>query len=263
VASFSAQTLHGWGELSEQSAQVVLPIVFDLCRPHSAIDVGCLFGAWPAECRRLGADEVLGVDGDYVDVSDLVIPRDAFVMHDLSRPLRLGRRFDLAISLEVAHYLLASRAAGLVGDLCELAPLVLFSAAIPHQGGVGHLNEQWPDWWAERFADHGYTPVDCVRDAVWDDPRVAIWYAQNTLLFVASGAHVPALAGHPGFGRCPARVHPTAYMTYANGRYQRLRRRATRILEPIARPARPAGSGSLTHSRDTARARHASPDGPG
>jgi hypothetical protein len=133
---------------------VVLPIVFELCRPRSAIDVGCLFGAWAAECRRLGVDEVVAVDGGYVSVSDLLIPGDAFLAHDLNQPLRLERKFDLAISLEVAHYLPESRAGGFVADLCELAPMVLFSAAIPHQGGIGHVSEQWPGW-AERFAEHG------------------------------------------------------------------------------------------------------------
>jgi hypothetical protein len=235
VVGFSAQTLHDWGELSEQSAQVVLPIVFDLSRPRSAIDVGCLFGAWAAECRRLGVGEVVAVDGAYVAVNDLVIPGDAFLARDLSRPLRLERKFDLAISLEVGHYLPESRARGFVADLCALAPLVLFSAAIPHQGGIGHVNEQWPGWWAERFADCGYTPVDCVRDAVWDDPRVGTWYAQNILLFVTASAQGPALARHPGFGRCPARVHPTVYLPYANGRYHALRRRATALLRTVSR----------------------------
>jgi SAM-dependent methyltransferase len=212
-----------------------MPIVFELCHPRSAIDVGCLFGAWAAECRRLGVDQVVAVDGDYISVSDLLIPSDAFVAHDLSRPLGLERKFDLAISLEVAHYLPETRAGGFVADLCELAPLVLFSAAIPHQGGAGHVNEQWPGWWAQRFAEHGYTPVDCVRDAVWDDPRVATWYAQNTLLFAAPGAQTPELADHPGFGRCPARVHPTVYLTYANGRYHALRRQAAAMLRTVSR----------------------------
>ena len=94
-----------------------------------------------------------------------------------------------------------------------------------------------------RFAQHGYTPVDCIRDEVWEDERVAGWYAQNTLLFVAADAQVPALDGHPGWGRCPPRVHPELYITYADGRYQRLRRRVAAALELTARP-RPRNSRS-------------------
>jgi hypothetical protein len=225
TAPFSPRTLRDWSGLSDSSAQIVLPHVFSLWRPRSAIDVGCLFGAWAAECRRLGVQDVLGVDGDYVDRSALRIPNGLFVQHDLTQPLRLTRRFDLAISLEVAHYLPEQRAAGFVADLCTMAPVVLFSAAIPYQGGTGHVNEQWPAYWAERFAEYGYAPVDCIRDEVWDDPNVASWYAQNALLFVSDAASTPAIAHHPGYGRCPARVHPTVFTTYAAGRYQRLRRR--------------------------------------
>jgi SAM-dependent methyltransferase len=246
MAPFSTQTLRAWNELSQQSARAVLPTVFGLCRARSVIDVGCGFGAWAAECGRLGAREVVGVDGDYVARGELVIPAETFVTHDLIRPLRMGHRFDLAISLEVAHYLPESRAGGFVADLCKLAPLVLFSAAIPHQGGGGHVNERWPTWWAERFAEHDYIPVDCVRDEVWEDQRVASWYAQNTLLFVAADAHVPALDGHPGWGRCPARVHPTIYLAYAGGRYHALRRRMAAALEPAARLS--AGDSTTAHS---------------
>src|SRR5204862_2903390 len=62
-------------------------------------------------------------------------------------------------------------------------PVVLFSAAIPFQGGVGHVNEQWPEYWVEHFARHGYTVIDGVRKAVWQHPDVEWYYAQNLLMF--------------------------------------------------------------------------------
>jgi hypothetical protein len=232
--TFSPRTLHAWSEASIDSARVVLPLVTGLVRPASAVDVGCLFGAWAAVARELGVRDLAAVDGGYVDRAELLVPEHRFIAHDLARPLRLGRRFDLALCLEVAHYLPQARAAGLVADLCALAPVVLFSAAIPRQGGLGHVNEQWPAYWAKRFVAHGYAPVDCVRDEVWDDPRVAPWYAQNALLFVASEAAGP-LRGHHGYGRCPARVHPAVFMTYADGRYQAVRRRMARGVATLRR----------------------------
>lgn len=219
--------------MSDSSVEVVVPIVLALCEPRSVIDVGCLFGAWAAHCRRLGVEDVLGVDGHYVDRSALQIPEESFVEHDLAQPLKLTRTFDLALSLEVAHYLPEPRAAGFVADLCGLAPLVLFSAAIPYQGGAIHVNEQWPGYWAQRFAAHGYVPVDCIRDEVWEHPSVASWYAQNTLLFVSDDAGIPAITDHPGYGRSLARVHPTVFTTYAAGRYHALRRRAADALERV------------------------------
>ena len=72
----------------------------------------------------------------------------------------------------------------LVASLTDLAPIVLFSAAIPGQGGEAHINEQWQDYWAERFAKKGYVTVDCIRPRVWTNPQVQYWYAQNMLLYV-------------------------------------------------------------------------------
>ena len=64
------------------------------------------------------------------------------------------------------------------------APAVLFSAAIPFQGGRHHVNEQWQSHWIGRFAELGLGVHDVVRPAVWTDPAVEPWYAQNTLLFI-------------------------------------------------------------------------------
>ena len=234
AATFSPQTLRAWGEHSAASARAVLPIVFALRRPASVIDVGCLFGAWAAVCRELGVDDVVALDGHYVDRGRLLVPERCFRPGDLREPLALERTFDLAICLEVAHYLPERRAGGLVAELCALAPVVLFSSAIPHQGGHHHVNEQWPEYWAKRFADHRYAPVDCVRDAVWEHPEVASWYAQNTLLFVSQGLRA-AYADQPGYGRCLARVHPSGYMRYAAGRYHALRRAADARLAGLRR----------------------------
>jgi len=63
-----------------------------------------------------------------------------------------------------------------------------FSAAIPLQGGAGHINEQWPSYWVELFARRGYVAIDAIRPAVWSNERVAVWYAQNCLLFASDEA---------------------------------------------------------------------------
>ena len=228
---FSPGQLQAWSTASAASARVVLPHLFSLGRPTSVIDVGCLFGAWGFAAHEFGVTDVTGVDGDYVDRSKLLL--DRFEAHDLTEPLQMDREYDLALCLEVAHSLPKRRAAAFGADLCALAPQVLFSAAIPHQGGLGHINEQWPAYWAEHFVRRGFTPVDCVRDEIWDDPDVAPWYAQNTLLFVRTDAVSAPLRAHHGYGRCPARVHPSVYLTYAGGRYHALRRRATALRQGL------------------------------
>ena len=94
------------------------------------------------------------------------------------------RRFDLAISLEVAEHLEPQRSEGLVRDLCALADVVLFAAAVPFQGGAGHINERWQSWWAQKFSDNGYEPFDVLRRDIWGRRDIAWWYKQNTIFYV-------------------------------------------------------------------------------
>jgi hypothetical protein len=131
-------------------------------------------------------EDVLGIDGEHVDSELLQIPCQHFQAMDLTKPFRIGGAFDLAVSLEVAEHLPANCALAFVNSLVDLAPLVLFSAAIPHQGGNNHLNEQWPEEWAALFETHDYFAVDFVRKRIWHNEAVEWWYAQNTLLFARS-----------------------------------------------------------------------------
>jgi len=168
---------------SVRSAEVIVPLVLDLVHPGSVVDVGCGDASWLAVFQKLGIQDVFGIDGDYVDHGLLQIPRDHFQASDLSKSFSLPRTFDLAISLEVAEHLPVDSAPAFVESLTRLAPIVLFSAAIPFQGGNHHVNEQWPDRWAALFREHNYLPVDCIRKRVWENAAVEWWYAQNTLLF--------------------------------------------------------------------------------
>jgi SAM-dependent methyltransferase len=169
------------GSLS--SAQVIVPVVMKLVQPQSVVDIGCGTGTWLSVFQEFGLSDIYGVDGDWVDDSQLEIPTEQFQRRDLTQPLVLGRQFDLAMSLEVAEHLPAVCADSFVDTLVRHAPVVLFSAAIPYQGGRHHLDEQWPEYWASRFLAQGYRVVDCLRDKVWHDERVSYFYRQNMLLF--------------------------------------------------------------------------------
>ena len=126
---------------SIRSAEIVVPIVLSLFPCHSVVDFGCGVGGWLREFERRGVNDYLGVDGDYVSRQMLKIPADRFMPLDLRNVGDLGRRFDLACSLEVAEHLPEERAKPFVAALVKAAPVILFSAAVPRQGGTGHLNE--------------------------------------------------------------------------------------------------------------------------
>ena len=141
--AYSAEFYAGQVAGSASSAAVVVPLVLSFLQVKSVVDVGCGVGPWAAEFLANGVREVWGIDGDYVDRSQLRIPTDRFVARDLSKPLQFNRTFDLAICLEVAEHLPESRAGSLVSDLTSLASCVLFSAAVPGQGGTNHINLQY------------------------------------------------------------------------------------------------------------------------
>jgi SAM-dependent methyltransferase len=186
--AYSARFFECLEESSTRSADAIVPILLDLLRPRSVVDVGCGQGTWLAAFTRNGIEDVLGIDGEWVERGSLEIPRDHFKAADLVGPVPLNRAFDLVVSLEVAEHLPAASADLFVQTLVDLGHVVLFSAAIPQQGGVAHLNEQWPEYWTDRFAAHGYIAVDCLRPRIWNNPAVAWWYAQNILLFVRHDA---------------------------------------------------------------------------
>jgi SAM-dependent methyltransferase len=197
------------------TARVILKELTDFAPIRSIVDVGCGVGPWLRAALELGVDRVTGLDGDYVDRGRLLVEPSLFVPCDLEKD-RLDQavgfvRFDVAISLEVAEHLSAERARSFVAELCRLSDLFLFSAAIPGQGGSNHINEQWPDYWAALFEQHGCACFDVVRPRVWHRDECEWWYLQNALLFARRGTvafQVASRLGAPIVGPAMRLVHP-------------------------------------------------------
>jgi hypothetical protein len=90
------------------------------------------------------------------------------------------------MSLEVAEHLPPDRSNSFIAELTALAPVALFSAAIPQQGGTDHINERWQSYWAGLFKKRGFSPLDVIRPAVWENDAVERWYRQNTSYIAAT-----------------------------------------------------------------------------
>ena len=169
---------------SFNSAKEVIPVILQFIKPASVIDIGCGAGNWLYNWKELGVTDFLGVDGSYVRAEDLIIDRNNFVSADLDNGFSTNRKFDLVTSLEVAEHIKPENADKFIASLCNLGDVIVFSAAIPGQDGTLHYNEQYPDYWIEKFAKHQFKPYDCLRELIWNNDKVSPWYRQNVLFFV-------------------------------------------------------------------------------
>lgn len=179
----------------------------------SIIDFGCGVGSWLAAAKEVGFNDICGTDGDYVPEDRLLIRRDEFFSNDLSKPNTIEapeKKFDLAISLEVAEHLPSSSAAAFVNKLTSTSDIILFSAALPYQGGHGHVNENWLEYWINLFERAGFELLDILRSDLWHNPNVAWWYKQNAVVFVNKKV-ANTIDLKSGFGK--SIVHPEQFLT--------------------------------------------------
>jgi len=171
-----------------RSARIVIPLVRKQLQVNSVLDVGCGAGAWLSEYLSQGVADCAGVDGNYVDRASLLIPAELFFPRDVSAEFDLSRGFDLVQCLEVGEHIEPECSATLVANLVRHGDYVLFSAAVPGQGGENHINERPYSFWRALFAGHGYAPYDFVRPHLRNAAGVEAWYRHNVVLYVAQRA---------------------------------------------------------------------------
>jgi cyclopropane fatty-acyl-phospholipid synthase-like methyltransferase len=201
------------------SATTILSKVLEaIPEVNSAVDFGCGVGTWLSVLKGKAVKDIQGIDGAWVDKSLLEIPESNFLQIDFEEPIQLNKKYDLAISLEVAEHLPISHAKAFVENLVNASDFILFSAAIPFQGGRNHVNEQWQNYWLTLFNEKNFTVIDFIRGEIWDDQDIPTWYRQNTLFFVhKERVKEIKLASADTRKQLPiALVHPDAYLSKMN-----------------------------------------------
>ena len=171
----------------QESAAVLVPYLSHWLRTNghtvnSVVDVGCGEGWWGRTFLETGnAKRVVGVDGAFGGDALAELSQASFKACDLSEEFwhsSLGYH-DLAVCLEVAEHL--PNPVRLIDELVRVAPVVVFSAAIPDQPGAGHISCRWQHEWSDLFHQRGWrtTAEPFRRQEVWADQRIAWWYRQN------------------------------------------------------------------------------------
>ena len=167
-----------------ESPRAVIPVITSLLKPKSIVDFGCGLGSWLRVFKDSGIDKILGLDGDWVDrtkIETSVI--DNFKEVDLEKEIKLKEKFDLAISLEVAEHLHKESADIFIENLTNASDIIVFSAAVPMQGGQNHINEQPLTYWVNLFDKYNYKFYDIIRGRIWNMDNVLWWYKQNMVVF--------------------------------------------------------------------------------
>lgn len=188
------------------AAREILPYLISIVKPKSVLDVGCGLGTWLQVSKELGINEIYGIDN--VEDNMLKIKNSEFKKVDLRAGFSLSKNFDLILCLEVAEHLPAKSSELFIKSVCEHGDVILFSAAIPGQGGQMHLNEQWPKYWVEKFERNGFYCYDVIRHRFWNNNKIEFWYRQNVLLF--SRRILDVQSWSPSVN-CNAYVHPNMF----------------------------------------------------
>lgn len=141
-ASFSEETPH--------LRRVTLATFGLLGIPQRFLDVGCGMGQTVDIARQIGVN-AQGVE---------LYGRPGLVQHDLRSPLPrvYPEGADLVFCWEVAEHLPEESGDVLAASLRDnLTPggLLVFTAAIPGQAGLGHINCQLPWYWQDKFFRFG------------------------------------------------------------------------------------------------------------
>lgn len=157
------------------SACAVVPLILRETQPESVLDLGCGKGEWVYALTTAGVD-AFGVDIAAPD-------EQGFLRYDLTEPIEFDSPFDLVLCLETGEHLPEEAADTLVGSIVANGPKVVFSAAVPGQEGIGHINCQPHEYWHEKFAEFGYEVSDPFRPALRGNPMVSPWYRDNIFLY--------------------------------------------------------------------------------
>jgi SAM-dependent methyltransferase len=169
---------------SASSAREILPLILSLRCIRSVVDFGCGQGAWLREWKKLGVSDILGLDGDYVNKSTLLIEATEFQASNLGQKVDLKRQFDLVQSLEVAEHIPEEFSDVFVDNLARHGDIVFFSAAPIGQGGHDHINEKPYEYWRDKFLKRGYVLIDALRQHIKVNSKVEAWYRYNSFFFV-------------------------------------------------------------------------------
>lgn len=163
--------------------------------PRSLLDIGCGDGSLIEYASKLiqGWWFVRGVDivepqNEYCIEADLREPLITGLGSPDKRVYTLAPDFEMVVSWEVGEHLPIACSSIYADTLATFTEKwLVFTAAIPGQGGDFHINEQQPEFWRELLEERGLTYHPDLTEILRDAWKVAtgpcFWLPQNLQVF--------------------------------------------------------------------------------
>jgi hypothetical protein len=127
----------------------------------------------------------LGINARGIDIDDRVKDRPNLQYQSLFD--LTDERAELVICMEVAEHIDAAQADRVVEKVAAAVEhTLIWTAAVPGQGGVGHINLQEPEYWAEKFQAQGLRRDLAKEQQLKDYARQGYhmgWFTNNLLYF--------------------------------------------------------------------------------
>lgn len=119
----------------------------DIINPKIVLDIGCGPGHFVYSMRDVGI-EAYGIDTDERILNKKYLTNQSLFSYN--------KVVDTAICLEVAEHLPFEISETLVASINNMfTDTLIFTAAQPGQGGIGHINCQLPEFWSNKFVALG------------------------------------------------------------------------------------------------------------
>ena len=159
--------------------------VRDTIKPKKVLDIGCGPGTYVEELINAGVD-AFGIDiDDRVEGKDYLAKESIF---DTKRTADTVMTFEVLEHIDPAY---ADQEVDALYNALESGGTLIFTAAQPGQGGVGHINCRKKEYWSKKLVAKGLTfdeeltgdLVKALLENRYNQPSYMGWFRNNVMVF--------------------------------------------------------------------------------
>jgi len=149
----------------------------------SMLDIGCGLGGMVEFANYIDIYSI-GVDGD-----STLGKKPYVIYHDFNEgQLELDQKFDLVYSIEFLEHVYEQYMPNYM-PLFQKANYVFVSCATPGQGGYHHVNEQYRDYWIEKFDAYNFSYDQNTVEQIIEISKNKDFMKKNMMFFVNNEPH--------------------------------------------------------------------------